>query len=266
MIRGLQISIRGEKLKEQIAGRLRVHEEIVSALDVRIKQREGDLPFDVRPEDGFKTLGELENERQHHRDRVSRLALLHDNLVAGQTYLLNRRDLQFIEVISSTSTVSSESCDDTWFDDGKNDPVDGLKVSISGEELRRLLERRMDDHRHHAERWRHEQARTPEQQTEEEPLLPDEMCANEAERHDWRVDVLGFIRDHIDATESYRLGETDLAFGELLPEKPQWMEQQEYEERTSIGFNLERLTKRVGALTPAEFALVEAAKSERFEE
>ena len=85
----------------------------------------------------------------------------------------------------------------------------------------------MHDHRRRAERWKSEQARTPEDQTEDEPLLPDHICANEAERQDWRADVLGFVRDHIDAAEVYRLGERDLAFAELLPEKPDWMEQEE---------------------------------------
>ena len=100
----------------------------------------------------------------------------------------------------------------------------------------------------------------PEQQTADEPLLPDEMCANEAERHTWRADVLGFIHDHIESAEVYRLGEADLAFAELLPEKPHWMEQEEYEERTSIGFHLERLTKKVGALMPSEAALLNASQ------
>lgn len=52
----------------------------------------------------------------------------------------------------------------------------------------------------------------------------------------------------------YRLGEPDLDFGELLPEKPGWIEQDECEERNRVGFNLERLTKNVSALTPAAFA------------
>ena len=97
-------------------------------------------------------------------------------------------------------------------------------------------------------------ARTPGQQTEEEPLLPAEMCANEAERHAWRADVLGFIRNHTDSAELYRLGEQDLVFAELLPEKPGWMEQEEYEERTNVGFQLERLTKSVGASMPTAAA------------
>ena len=61
------------------------------------------------------------------------------------------------------------------------------------------------------------------------------------------------IRDHVESAEVYRLGEADLAFGDLLPVKPEWMDQQEYEERTSIGFHLGRLTKRLGELVPGEF-------------
>jgi hypothetical protein len=62
--------------------------------------------------------------------------------------------------------------------------------------------------------------------------------------------------------EVYRLGEADLAFAELLPEKPHWLEQEEYEERTSIGFHLGRLTKSVGALVPCEAALLNASQHE----
>src|SRR5688572_32008270 len=100
--------------------------------------------------------------------------------------------------------------------------IDGLKLTVTGEELRTLLEQRMDDHLRRADPWKREQARAPEEQTEDEPLLPDHICANEAERHGWRVQVLGFIRDHIDLAEAYRLGEADLAFSELLAEKPAW--------------------------------------------
>ena len=113
--------------------------------------------------------------------------------------------------------------------------IEGLKLTVTGEELQTLLAQRMEEHQRRAERWKREQARTPEQATDDEPLLPDHMCANEAERHEWRADVLGFIRDHIDSSEVYRLSEADLAFGELLPDKPRWLEQEEYEERTSLG-------------------------------
>lgn len=87
------------------------------------------------------------------------------------------------------------------------------------------------------------------QQTADEPLLPDEMCANEAERHTWCAGVLAFIHDHIDSAEVYRLGEADLAFAELLPRDAAVRRAEEYEERTSVGLQLERLTKGIGAVT-----------------
>ena len=233
MIRGLQITIRGEELGNRIAERIRVHEATISVLDLRIKQREGDQPFDVRPEDGFKTLGELESERQHYRDRAVCLTLLRDNVVAGEVYVLNKTDLRLAEVISSDCADTPEVSDDEGVDRARRAAIDGLKLTIPGIEVRRLLEQRIADHQRHAQRWKREEARAPEQQTEDEPLLPDEMCANEAERHTWRAEVLGFIHDHIESVEVYRLGEADLAFAELLPEKPWAIEQEEYEERAS---------------------------------
>jgi hypothetical protein len=137
--------------------------------------------------------------------------------------------------------------------------IDGLKVTMTRQELRALLERRIESHKRSADRWKSELARTPEEQTEDEPLLPEHICENEAERHEWRADVLGFIRDHVDASETYALGEDDLAFGELLPIKPGWVEQEEYEERNRVGFQLERLTKTAGEMTAAHFAF--AARS-----
>lgn len=126
--------------------------------------------------------------------------------------------------------------------------IDGLKLTFSGEELRTLLEDRIADHNGAADHWPREQARTPESETEDAPLLPEHMCECEEERHVWRAEVLEFIRDHVDPQEAYRLSAADLEFGELLPSKPRWMEQEDYEERTAVGFQLERLTKRLGEL------------------
>lgn len=123
--------------------------------------------------------------------------------------------------------------------------IDGLKVTLTGEQIRRALDERIREHERQAERWKRELTRTPEDQTEECPCLPDHMCENEAERQEWRADVLEFIRDHIEPGEIYRLSETDLEFGELLPQKPGWLEQEEYEERTAVGFHLGRIAKEV---------------------
>ena len=123
--------------------------------------------------------------------------------------------------------------------------IDGLKITLTGEELQQLLQERAAEHRASVEHWNRERERTVEDQTEDEPLLPDHMCENEAERHQWRAEVLDFLSEHIEPAEIYRLAEADLAFGELLPSKPGWVEQQEYEERTNVGFQLERIGKRL---------------------
>ena len=140
--------------------------------------------------------------------------------------------------------------------------VDGLKLTMTGDELHRLLAARIREHEECAARWRHERERTHEDQTDEDPLLPEHMCENEEERHQWRAEVLTFIREHIEPGEVYRLGETDLLFAELLPEKPGWLEQSEYEERTNVGFQLERLVKQV-RITPSASLLGHAAPTRR---
>lgn len=137
--------------------------------------------------------------------------------------------------------------------------IDGLKLTMTGDELRTCLAERIARHDRQVERWKRELARTPEDQTEEEPLLPDQICENEVERHEWRVDVLAFIRDHVEPGEVYRLGEADLEFGELLAEKPGWMQQDEYERETGVPFNLERLTKEVRGLSLCGYALASRA-------
>jgi hypothetical protein len=98
--------------------------------------------------------------------------------------------------------------------------IHGLKLTLSGEELRMRLEQGVQRHEREASRWTRETLRGEEDATEDAPLLPEEMCEHEAERHTWRAAVLGFIRDHIDAGETYRLGAADLEYAELLPEKP----------------------------------------------
>ena len=139
--------------------------------------------------------------------------------------------------------------------------IDGLRLTITGEELRRLLDERIEDHERCVARWKREQARAPGEQTEDVPLLPEHMCEHEAERHEWRADVLAFMRDHIEAAELYRLSEADLLFGELLPAKPWSIEQEEFEDRTRVGFQLERLTRKVGEVFPRELAIAAAREA-----
>jgi len=137
--------------------------------------------------------------------------------------------------------------------------IAGLKLTITGEEVRALLQHRAQQHLIRAECWRQERDKSSEHQSENAFFCSEEMCDNEAERHQWRADVLEFIRDHVDPREAYQLGEADLIFGELLPEKPAWLEQQEFEERTSVGFNVGQLTKRLGSSWPMHLVRAETA-------
>ncbi len=127
--------------------------------------------------------------------------------------------------------------------------IDGLKLTFSGGELRTLLKERIAGHEQRAARWIQEKARTSE--PEDTPLLPDHICAHEAERHAWRAEALQFIHDHVETAETYRLSASDLELGELLPPKPGELEQEEYEERTGVSFMLERVTKAVDRLASA---------------
>lgn len=131
--------------------------------------------------------------------------------------------------------------------------IDGLKLTISGEELRALLQAQIRHHQQSAELWTRDQT-TDDDDT---PDLPEEMCSNEAERHAWRAEVLEFIHAHVEPTETYRLGLADLEFGELLPERPGWLAQHEYEERSRVGFALERLTKSLEGLAGMTYGLLQ---------
>ena len=48
-----------------------------------------------------------------------------------------------------------------WVDCGNETPIDGLKLTFAGTELRTLLEARQLSHQAHAARWRHELTRAP---------------------------------------------------------------------------------------------------------
>ena len=99
--------------------------------------------------------------------------------------------------------------------------IEGLRLTMTGEEVRTLIQRRVAEHRAKAEHWRSEAARTPDDETKDTLLMPEHICENEATRHEWRAERLSFLRDHLDSSEVYRLGEIDLEFAELVPESPE---------------------------------------------
>jgi hypothetical protein len=99
--------------------------------------------------------------------------------------------------------------------------IEGLRLTMTGEEVRTLIEQRAAEHRAKAERWRGEAGRTPDDETTDAPLMPEHICENEASRCEWRAERLSFLRDHLDPSETYSLAEMDLEFAELLPEPPE---------------------------------------------
>jgi hypothetical protein len=121
--------------------------------------------------------------------------------------------------------------------------IDGLKLTMTGDQIRTRLEDRIEDHRERSERWR--RATSEDDDTSEPVQLPVHMCEHEAERHQWRADVLTFIRDHVETAETYRLTEVDLEFAELLPEKPWVVEQADYEERHEMDMQVRRLARSI---------------------
>lgn len=245
MVSGLQVTMAGQELRERIAQRIQVHQDRKNTLDTRIRKRDGDASFDIRADDGLETLGELEEECERHRRRIAELTLLRDRLTVDEDYSLGLPDLRAADLIGSYGPDEQSQLEFASIE-SKRLPVDGLKLTVPGHRVRQLLEDGIERHRASAAWWTREAARTPEEQTDEEPLLPDQMCEHEAESNEWRAEVLEFLRDHLDATEVYRLGEADLHFGELLPPKPGGVEQEEYEERSRVGFALERLAKQAG--------------------
>src|SRR5687767_8703423 len=133
MKRRLQITMEGEELKRRIGEAIIASEVRVAALDVRIKAREGDQPYDVRVIDGFDSLEELETQRRQLGDRVTQLTLLRDSVVANDTYGLSKSDLRAAGIISPESPDGQECMEGEWVECGGGLPVDGLKLTFSGE-------------------------------------------------------------------------------------------------------------------------------------
>ena len=232
MYHGLQVRMTADELKARISERIRVRSATADGLDEGIKRREGDQPYDIRVEDGLESFGELVEARDFHRQRISELTLFRDRLAAEDVVVLTMDDLQTADLLHRSSRDKNLAQAEEW---GRvSSPIDGLKLTMSGYELHSVLGERITGHEDSAAWWKLQASRSPEEQTEEEPVPPEQMCQNEADRHAWRARVLRFIREHVDVTETYRLGPDDLAFGELLPAAPGPVEQIEYEERSRV--------------------------------
>ena len=136
--------------------------------------------------------------------------------------------------------------------------IEGLKLTMTGEEIRSRLDERVKRHEHAVEHYKQEVTREPDPNVEYDCVLPEHICEFEQEFHQWRANTLTYIRDHIEGGEVYRLGPADLEFGEFLPEKPGMIEQDEFERENRIGFSMERIAKEIGGSSGGAYAIAEA--------
>ena len=98
--------------------------------------------------------------------------------------------------------------------------IEGLKLTMSGVQLRTNLEGRICWHQGEIRRMA-KQLKTTNRSLEECPY-PDSVLEGEIARAERQIEVLTFIRDYILVDEVYRLGEFDLRFADLLPDEDPW--------------------------------------------
>lgn len=144
--------------------------------------------------------------------------------------------------------------------------IEGLKLTMTGEELRKRLDQRVKHHQSVVDHYMREAKREPDPSVEDDYVLPEHMCEFEQELHQWRAETLAYIREHIEGGEVYRLGPTDLEFGEILPEKPGIVEQDEFERENRVGFSMERIAKEIGSSGGGAYAVAEAPAMQREQE
>jgi hypothetical protein len=136
--------------------------------------------------------------------------------------------------------------------------IEGLKLTMTAEELRHRLDERVKHHQRVVEHYKREAKRTPDPKDEYDVVLPEHMCEFEQELHAWRAETLAYIREHVEGGEVYRLGPADLEFGEILPEKPGSVEQEEFERENSVGFSMERIAREIRGSNGGAYAIAEA--------
>ena len=100
--------------------------------------------------------------------------------------------------------------------------IDGLKLTLPGDRLRAMLDRRIRWHVARADSYARELERPGEQADAALRLLPEHILEHERDDHADRADMLKLIQAHIVPEETYLLGERDLRFGDLLPDAADW--------------------------------------------
>jgi hypothetical protein len=98
--------------------------------------------------------------------------------------------------------------------------IDGLKLTMTGEQLVAKLNERIE---HYEESARDHRRMLEDVQSEEEQRVRHYALETEVTRNERRIEALTLIRDHIVLDEVYRLGEYDLKFADLLPDE-EWLD------------------------------------------
>jgi len=106
--------------------------------------------------------------------------------------------------------------------------IEGLKVDLTGEELRRLLEQRIKHHKEVAadcdqRQFRLRAVTTPNPEDTEEQLAAAwppyvEHLDRRGERHRDRAEAMQFLHDHLISHEIYRVGQEELELLQLWPQ------------------------------------------------
>jgi hypothetical protein len=97
--------------------------------------------------------------------------------------------------------------------------IDGLKLTMTGLQLKAMLDERIKVHARIAADYARQLKASDEAR---EIALSEDTLEREIERAHAQIEVLTLIRDYTVADETYQLGEFDLRFADLLPE-PDWM-------------------------------------------
>lgn len=95
MIDGLKLTMPGDVLKARIAGRIRLHESALERYRADLKMD----PKDQTDEHPWLPDHILESMIDERRDRIAALTLIRDHVVSAETYLLDKSDLQFAEML-----------------------------------------------------------------------------------------------------------------------------------------------------------------------
>jgi hypothetical protein len=100
--------------------------------------------------------------------------------------------------------------------------IEGLKLAFPGAKLRELMDERILWHEGRIAHFTRELARRDTEGADQAAIVPTHMLEHERDDHLDRLHVLVLIREHLDATETYRLAESDLRLADLIPDTVCW--------------------------------------------